>query len=112
MFQILKKYAPSIAPQAFAQMGYMDGKFATNALLSIKGPDHGGVLQPRRPKRLKNQKTDMLCKPFYVGTLPFHIPNNWDITADYKAGVVVKEVLRGSRRWTRRLRRRASSRRS
>ena len=37
MFAILKKYAPSIAPQAFAQMGFLDGKFATNALLSIKG---------------------------------------------------------------------------
>ena len=37
MFAILKKYAPSIAPQAFAQMGFLDAKFATNALLSIKG---------------------------------------------------------------------------
>ena len=91
MFQILKKYAPSIAPQAFAQMGYMDGKFATNALLSIKGPITAASYN-RAVRALKNQKTDMLCKPFYVGTLPFHIPNNADITADYKAGkVVVKE---------------------
>jgi branched-chain amino acid transport system substrate-binding protein len=91
MFQILKKYAPSIAPQAFAQMGYMDAKFATNALLSIKGPITAASYN-RAVRGLKNQKTDMLCKPFYVGTLPFHIPNNWDITADYKAGkVVVKE---------------------
>ena len=43
-------------------------------------------------RNLKNQKTDMLCKPFYGGTLPYHIPNNWDITVDYKKGkVVVKE---------------------
>ena len=34
----------------------------------------------------------MLCKPFYVGNLPYHIPNNTDITVDYKGGnVVVKE---------------------
>ena len=26
----------------------------------------------------------MLCKPFYVGRLPYHIPNNTDITVDYK----------------------------
>jgi branched-chain amino acid transport system substrate-binding protein len=91
MFQILKKYAPSIAPQAFAQMGFMDGKFATNALLSIKGPITAASYN-RAVRALKNQKTDMLCKPFYVGNLPFHIPNNWDITVDYKAGkVVVKE---------------------
>ena len=37
MYQILAKYAPTIAPQAFGQMGFMDGKFATNALLSVKG---------------------------------------------------------------------------
>jgi branched-chain amino acid transport system substrate-binding protein len=90
MFQIIKKYAPSIAPQAFAQMGYMDGKFATVALLSIKGPITAASYN-RAVRALKNQKTDMLCKPFYVGTLPFHIPNNTDITADYKGGKVVQK---------------------
>jgi branched-chain amino acid transport system substrate-binding protein len=91
MFQILKKYAPSIAPQAFGQMGFMVGKFSVNALLSIKGritaKSYNLAVQ-----NLKNQKTDMLCKPWYVGKLPFHIANNWDITVDYKGGnVVVKE---------------------
>ncbi len=39
---------------------------------------------------LKDIKTDMLCKPWYVGNaLPYHIPNNTDITVDYKAGKVV-----------------------
>jgi branched-chain amino acid transport system substrate-binding protein len=88
MFAILKKYAPKIAPQAFSQMGYMDGKFATNALLSIKGAitaaSYNGAV-----RALKNQKTDMLCKPWYVGNLAYHIPNNWDITVDYKGGNVV-----------------------
>jgi branched-chain amino acid transport system substrate-binding protein len=91
MFDILKKYAPKIVPQAFAQMGFMDGKFATNALLSIKGPITAASYN-RAVRALKNQKTDMLCKPFYVGSLPFHIPNNTDITVDYKNGkVIVKE---------------------
>ncbi|HKP18611.1 MAG TPA: ABC transporter substrate-binding protein [Gaiellaceae bacterium] len=91
MFQLLKKYSPKIAPQAFAQMGFMAGKFATNALLSINGPITAASYN-KAVKALKNQKTDMLCKPFYVGNLPFHIPNNWDITVDYKGGkVVVKE---------------------
>src|SRR6185503_20985731 len=31
MIAILKKYAPSIPPQAFGQMGFMDAKFATIA---------------------------------------------------------------------------------
>ena len=44
-------------------------------------------------RNLTNVKTSMLCKPWYVGNnLAYHIPNNWDITVDYKNGnVVVKE---------------------
>jgi branched-chain amino acid transport system substrate-binding protein len=88
MFQVLKKYAPKIAPQAFAQMGYLVGKFSVNALLSIKGPItaksyNAAVIA------LKNQKTDILCKPFYVGNLAYHIPNNTNIIVDYKNGNVV-----------------------
>jgi branched-chain amino acid transport system substrate-binding protein len=91
MFQILKKYAPKIAPQAFSQMGFMDGKFATNALMSINGAITAASYNAA-VKALKNQKTDMLCKPWYVGNLAYHIPNNTDITVDYKKGnVVVKE---------------------
>jgi branched-chain amino acid transport system substrate-binding protein len=89
MLAILKKYAPSIAPQAFGQMGFMDAKWATNALLSIKGAITAKSYN-LAVRNLKNQKTDMVCKPFYVGNaLPYHIPNNTDITVDYKNGVVV-----------------------
>ena len=43
-------------------------------------------------RNLKDVKTDMLCKPWYVGNaLPYHIPNNWDITVDYKNGQVVQK---------------------
>jgi branched-chain amino acid transport system substrate-binding protein len=91
MFQVLKKYAPKIAPQAFAQMGFLVGKFVTNALLSIKGPITAKSYNAA-VKALKNQKTDILCKPFYVGNLAYHIPNNWNIIVDYKGGdVVVKQ---------------------
>jgi branched-chain amino acid transport system substrate-binding protein len=91
MFQVLKKYASKIAPQAFAQMGYLDGKFAVNALLSIKGPITAKSYNAA-VKALKNQKSDILCKPFYVGNLAYHIPNNTNIIVDYKAGnVVVKQ---------------------
>jgi branched-chain amino acid transport system substrate-binding protein len=92
MFQILKKYAPSIAPQAFAQMGFMDAKFVTLALLNAKRPVTARSYNLAL-RNLKNVHTDILCKPWYVGNaLPYHIPNNTDITVDYKDGkVVVKE---------------------
>jgi branched-chain amino acid transport system substrate-binding protein len=91
MLAVLKKYAPTVAPQAFAQMGFMDGKFATTALLNVNGPvtakSYNGAV-----RKLKNVKTDILCKPWYAYKLPYHIPNNTDITVDYKDGkVVVKE---------------------
>ena len=88
MFQIIKKYSPSIAPQAFAQMGFLVGKFATNALLSIKGPITATSYNAA-VTLLKNQKSDILCKPFYVWKLPYHIPNNTNIIVDYKSGNVV-----------------------
>jgi branched-chain amino acid transport system substrate-binding protein len=88
MFQVLKKYAPKIAPQAFAQMGFLDGMFATHALLSIKGAITAKSYNTA-VKKLKNQRTDMLCKPYYVGGLPYHIPNNSNIIVDYKGGKVV-----------------------
>jgi branched-chain amino acid transport system substrate-binding protein len=92
MLQVQKKYSPSIAPQAFGQMGFMAGKFATIALLSIKGPVTATSYN-KAVRRLKNVKSDIICKPWYVGdNLPYHIPNNTDITVDYKAGqVVLKE---------------------
>jgi len=90
MFAVLERYAPKIAPQAFAQMGYLAGKFATNALLSVKGPVTAKSYNAA-VVNLKNQKTDILCKPYYVGKLPYHIPNNTNIIVDYKnKDVVVK----------------------
>ena len=92
MLAVQKKYAPTIAPQAFGQMGFMDAKFATTALLSIKGPITAKSYN-LAARNLKNVHTDILCKPWYVGNaLPYHIPNNTDITVDYKDGkVVLKE---------------------
>ena len=42
---ITKKYAPSISPQAFGQMGFMDAKFATPGPPEREGRDHRGVVQ-------------------------------------------------------------------
>ncbi len=92
MFQLLKKYTkPEIAPQAFAQMGFLVGKFATNALMNVKGAITAKSYNAA-VKNLTKQKSDILCKPFYVGNIPYHIPNNTNIIVDYKdKNVVVKK---------------------
>jgi branched-chain amino acid transport system substrate-binding protein len=84
--QLTKK--TGIPAQAFGQMGFLVGKFVTNALLSIKGPItfksyNAAVVN------LKNQKTDILCKPWYFWKLKEHLPNNTLPTVTYKDGKVV-----------------------
>jgi hypothetical protein len=69
-------------------MGFLNGKFATAALLSIKGPITAASYN-KAVIALKKQKSDILCKPYYVGNLPFHIPNNTNIIVDYKNKNVV-----------------------
>ena len=89
--QITKKYAPSIALQAFGQFGFLNAKMATAALLSIKGPVTAASYN-KAVRALKNVKSSMLCKPWYVGgKLAYHIPDNVDITVTYKGGKVVTE---------------------
>ncbi len=86
-----KKYAPTVVLQAFGQMGYMDAKFATIALLKIKGPVTAKSYN-KSIRSLKNIHTDILCKPWYVGNLAYHIPNNYDVTVTYNNGkIVVKD---------------------
>ena len=87
--QVNQKYSPKIAIQAFGQFGYLDAKFAVDALLSIKGAITAATYNAA-VKNLVDQKTDMLCKPFYVGNIPYHIPNNSDITVTYGGGKVVQ----------------------
>ncbi len=89
MFQVLAKYT-KIAPQAFAQMGFLDGKFAVAALLSIKGPITAASYN-KAVQNLRNQKSDILCRPYYVGKLRYHIPNNVNIIVDYNNKQVVQK---------------------
>jgi branched-chain amino acid transport system substrate-binding protein len=88
--QITKKYQPSVPVQSFGQMGFLVGKFMTAALLSVSGPvtkeSYNAAVQ-----NLKNQKSDILCKPWYWGKgLQAHIPNNTDISVSFANGKVVK----------------------
>jgi len=88
MIAILARYT-KIAPQAFAQMGFLVGKFATQALLNVKGPITARSYNAA-VRGLKNQKTDVLCQPWYVGPIPYHIPNNVNMGVTYNNGKVVQ----------------------
>jgi len=84
--QITAKYAKNIPIQSFGQMGFLVGRFVTYALLHAKGPVTKKSYNDA-VRAIKNQASDILCKPWYFGNaLPYHIPNNTDITVTYDNG--------------------------
>jgi branched-chain amino acid transport system substrate-binding protein len=88
---ILKKYAPKIPLGSFSQMGFVQGSVATQALLGIKGPYTIKSVNEAF-KNVKNFKTGILCRPYYYGDAPLHIPNHTDYTTTPKNGVMtIKE---------------------
>jgi len=88
---VLKKYAPKIPLGSFSQMGFVQGKIASEALLKVKG-DFTIKSVNDAFKNVKNFKTDILCEPWYYGDAPLHIPNHTDWTTTPKDGqMVIKE---------------------
>jgi hypothetical protein len=84
--QLTKKIG--IPAQAFGQMGFLVGKLATQALLSIKGPVTFKSYNAAAVN-LKNVSSDIWCKPWYFWHLKSHLPNNTLPTVTYKSGKVV-----------------------
>ena len=88
---ILKKYAPDIPLGSFSQFGFLEARIATQALLDIEGDEYTVETVNEAFKNVKDFKTDMLCKPYYFGEGPLHIPNNTDITVTPKEGTMVEK---------------------
>ncbi len=87
---ILAKYGSSVAGGigSFSQMGYLLGKFLTNALLTVKG-QYTMKSVNAAIKAIKDEKTDLLCQPWVYGDYPLHIPNNADFTTTPENGKMV-----------------------
>jgi branched-chain amino acid transport system substrate-binding protein len=86
---VLKKYAPKVPLGSFSQMGFLEARIATDALLKMKGSYTAETVNAAF-KGVKDFKTDILCKPWYYGTAPLHIPNNTDRTVTPKGGTMVQ----------------------
>jgi branched-chain amino acid transport system substrate-binding protein len=87
---ILAKYGSSVAGGlgSFSEMGYLLGKFAKDALLTVKGPY---TIQSVNTafKNIKDEKTELICQPWVYGPYPLHIPNNSDFTTTPDNGKMV-----------------------
>jgi branched-chain amino acid transport system substrate-binding protein len=74
---------------SFSQMGFQMGQFVVQALESIKGNTYDIKTVNTAIKNLKGVKTDILCRPWYYGQAPLHIPNNVDWTTTPNNGKMV-----------------------
>jgi branched-chain amino acid transport system substrate-binding protein len=74
---------------SFSQMGFAMGQFTVQALNTIKDGDYSLKSVNTAIKSLKGVKTDILCRPWYYGSAPLHIPNNVDWTTTPKNGKMV-----------------------
>jgi branched-chain amino acid transport system substrate-binding protein len=87
---VLKKYAPKVPLGSFSQMGFVEAAVATKALLGVKGEFTPESVNEAF-KDVKDFKTDILCKPWYYGDGPTHVPNNVDRTTTPQGGKMVQK---------------------
>jgi branched-chain amino acid transport system substrate-binding protein len=73
-------------------MGFVAAEITVSALRTI----NGDYTVKSVNQAIKNVKADILCKPWYCGDAPLHIPNNTDWTSTPKTGhMVIKEQCFG-----------------
>ncbi len=89
---VLAKYGKAVSGGlgSFSQMGFTEAQIAVDALKTISG-DYTAKSVNQAFKNVKNFKTDILCKPWYYGDAPLHIPNNTDRTVTPQGGKMVQK---------------------
>jgi branched-chain amino acid transport system substrate-binding protein len=77
---------------AFSQMGYLVGKFTTEALLRMgEGAEYTVETVNAAIYGLTNAESDMLCRPwYYTSTTGANVSNNTDRTVAPRDGVMVQ----------------------
>ena len=90
MNEIREQYASDIPSSSFAQMGYLAGRIATDALMSIDGEiTKESVNEAFRS--LTNFSSDIFCRPWYYdSTVGSNVSNNVDLTVAPEDGNMVK----------------------
>ena len=90
MNEVREKYRSDIPSSSFAQMGYLAGRTATDAMLGIQG-DITKESVNAAFKAMKNFTSDLWCKPWYFdSTVGKNVSNNTDLTVAPKDGNMVQ----------------------
>ncbi len=90
MNEVREQYAPDIQSSSFAQMGYLAGRVATDALLGIEGElTKESVNEAFRS--ITNFTSDIWCKPWYFDSgTGSNVSNNTDLTVAPEDGNMVQ----------------------
>jgi branched-chain amino acid transport system substrate-binding protein len=90
MNEVRDQYAPDVPSSSFAQMGYLAGRVATDALMGIQG-DITKETVNEAFKNVKNFVSDIWCAPWYFesGT-GSNVSNNIDLTVAPEDGNMVQ----------------------
>lgn len=84
---VMAAYADKAAPRdSFAQGGYLAARIATEALLKLDAKTLDRAKVTAALRSVKGFKSDILCKPFYVGDGARHNANSSGPIAQVNAG--------------------------
>lgn len=87
---VMSQYGKDVPVGSFSQFGFLQARIATQALMSVKG-----AITPTSAnaaiEAVKDFKSDMLCKAWYFGKAPLHVPNNVDLTVTPKGGKMAQD---------------------
>jgi branched-chain amino acid transport system substrate-binding protein len=78
--KITAEYAPSIPLSSFGQMGFLAAAIITRTLLQLPADQLTQAGVNAAIRRMRDFKTDLLCRPWYFASMPAHVPVNVDWT--------------------------------
>lgn len=84
---ILDKYArPDDPRDTFSQSGYLSARFFTAALLKLDPANIDRKVVSQAIRAIKNETSDLLCGPYYVGNADRHMPNHANMMVQIAGG--------------------------
>jgi branched-chain amino acid transport system substrate-binding protein len=78
--EVMDKYASESDPRdTFSQAGYLSARFFVDAMLKLDPAKIDRATVTEAIRNIKNEKSDLLCGPYYVGHGDRHMPNHANI---------------------------------
>ncbi len=81
--EVMDKYAGAKDKRdTFSEFGYLSAKFFVDAMLKLDPAKIDRASVTKAIRDIKNEKSDLLCGPYYVGDGDRHMPNHANMMAE------------------------------